>query len=154
MLVVAKTQCKGIKKDGDQCSRMVDGDYCYQHQPEGQGNASNKVNATKEKAAAMLADPTIRTKKEVWKTCNIDESTLYRWLNDQEFIDKINSKIDKYTDRELSEVWKSLIYNATVERDTKAIKLFFEMKGKYKQDIDLSVNQLPDINLVRGVGDE
>ena len=145
-------RCEGTTAEGNRCQRVAqeDSDYCYQHKQKDAENRRNDKKAVKEKAAAMLADPTIRTKKEVYTTLNIPESTFYDWMNDQDFIDTINSKIDKYTDRELSNVWKSLIHNAVNERDTKAIKLFFEMKGKYKQEIDIGVKELPSINLVRG----
>ena len=145
-------RCKGTTAEGNRCQRVAQegSDYCYQHKEKDAENRRNDKKAVKEKAAAMLADPTIRTKKEVYTTLNIPESTFYDWMNDQDFIDTINSKIDKYTDRELSNVWKSLIHNAVNERDTKAIKLFFEMKGKYKREIDIGVKELPSINLVRG----
>ena len=147
-------RCKGTTKDGSRCKREAqeEFDYCYQHSGETKENGRNKPDGLKEKAASMLADPTIRTKKEIYTTLDIPESTFYRWMDSQKFIDMVNEKIDKYTDRELAEVWKSLIKEAKMG-DTRAIKLFFELKGKYKQEIDIGVKELPTINLVRGSGE-
>ena len=151
-------RCKGKTEDGSRCKREIadDEEYCYQHRTEGEQNKENRTNSKeilKEKAAEMLANPDITTNQQVYESLDIPQSTFYDWMNKQEFIDRINKKIDKYTDRETAKVWKSLIKEAK-NGDVRAIKLFFEMKGKYKQDIDLNVNQLPDINLVRGGGDE
>ena len=147
-------RCKGTTKDGSRCKREAqeESDYCYQHKPSNKENRRKSKDARKIKAAEMLADPTVSSKREVYETLNIPESTFYDWMNKQEFIDMINEKIDKYTDRELAEVWKSLIKEAKMG-DTRAIKLFFELKGKYKQEIDIGVKELPTINLVRGSGE-
>ena len=144
-------RCKGTTKDGSRCKREAQegSDYCYQHKPSNKENRRKSKDATKIKAAEMLADPTVSSKRKVYETLNIPESTFYDWMNKQEFIDMVNEKIDKYTDRELAEVWRSLIKEAKTG-DTRAIKLFFELKGKYKQEIDIGVKELPSINLVRG----
>ena len=89
------------------------------------------LDGIKHKAAEMLANPEIRTKKEVWKQVDIAESTLYNWMKDKDFIELVNKKVEKYTDQALPEVWAALIDKAT-SGDTQAIKLFFEMKDKYR----------------------
>ena len=146
-----KIQCSHIKENGKQCGNKKlkeniprdkrENWKCHQHRESSKENKANRRNSRgllKEKAAEMLANPEITTNKEVYTSLGIPESTFYDWMNDQEFIDLVNAKVDKFTDRELPDVWAALIYNATVERDTKAIKLFFEMKGKYKQNIDVT----------------
>jgi len=94
------------------------------------GKPDLNYKVVKEKAAEMLANPDIRTKKEISDELEIAESTLYSWLRDEDFIEKVNSKIDKYTDAKTAEVWQALIDRA-VDGDIPAIKLFFEMKEKY-----------------------
>lgn len=100
----------------------------------------------------MVANPEITTNKEVYETLDISEATFYRWKNEQEFIDMVNNKIDKYTDQALPDVWDALIKQAK-EGNTNAIKLYFELKNKYKQRVELGVDKLPTINLIRGNND-
>lgn len=97
---------------------------------DGQNYISSKLSV-KEQAAEMLADPSITTDQEIIDSIDVSRGTFYRWKNDQEFIDLVNSKIDKYTDRETAKVWKALIKEAQ-KGDPRSVKLFFEMKGKYK----------------------
>jgi AcrR family transcriptional regulator len=61
------------------------------------------------------------------KEAGVPPRTFYRWLKDKRYIDYINSKLDQYTDSELSEVWKALIMQCK-RGNIQAIKLFFEMK--------------------------
>ena len=116
-------------------------------------NKTNSKQAVKEKAAEMVANPEITTNKEIWQSLDISKSTFYRWKDEQEFIDMVNEKVDKYTDQALPDVWESLIEEAT-SGSVRAQKLYFEMKNKYKQRVELGVNELPTINLVRGNKDE
>ena len=116
-------------------------------------NESKIKESTKEKAAEMVANPEITTNKEIYKSLDISEATFYRWKNEQEFIDMVNNKIDKYTDQALPDIWNALIKKAE-SGNTNAIKLYFEMKNKYKQHVSLDIESLPTINLVRGTEDE
>lgn len=74
---------------------------------------------------------------ELLKQLGIGRTTFYRWMDDPEYIQYINALIDKYTDSELSTVWKALIEQCK-NGNTQAIKLYFELKGKYKQALDIS----------------
>ena len=47
----------------------------------------------------------------------------------------INGLIDKNTDKELAYAWQCLI--GRMEKDTNAIRLFFELKDKYRQRLEL-----------------
>jgi hypothetical protein len=69
-----------------------------------------------------------RTKEAKMKEAGVPHRTFYRWMRDKRFIDYLNSKLDQYTDGELAEVWKALIYQCK-RGNVKAIELFFEMKG-------------------------
>lgn len=97
---------------------------------DGQNYISSKLSV-KEKATEMLADPNITTDQEIIDSIDVSRGTFYRWKNDQDFIDLVNSKIDKYTDRETAKVWEALMKKAE-DGDTRAIKLFFEMKNQYR----------------------
>ena len=94
-------------------------------------NKTNSKQAVKEKAAEMVANPEITTNKEIWQSLDISKSTFYRWKDEQEFIDMVNEKVDKYTDQALPDVWESLIEQAT-SGSVQAQKLYFEMKDKYR----------------------
>lgn len=93
-------------------------------------------NKKQREAAEMLANPDISVNKsEIAERVGVGRSTLYRWLKDSKFIKYVDSLIDSYTDAELGTVWKALIKRCA-EGDTQAIKLYFELKGKYKQQIE------------------
>lgn len=101
---------------------------------------SNKINLTadQKKMAEMLANPDITgTKSEFCEEVGVNRVTLWKWLKKKEFTDYVSELIDKYTDAELGTVWKALI-NKCSSGDVAAIKLYFEVKGKYKQQIDIS----------------
>ena len=97
----------------------------------------------------LFVDPSIETITEIAEKGNVCRSTIYGWLDDDNFRRALDKKIDTYTDSEMANIWKSLVRKAQAG-DTQAIKLYFEMKNKYKQQIDISVTELPNINLVRG----
>ena len=100
-------------------------------------NKTNSKQAVKEKVAEMVANPEITTNKEIWQSLDISKSTFYRWKDEQEFIDMVNSKVDKYTDQALPDVWESLIEQAT-NGSVQAQKLYFEMKDKYRDRKEIS----------------
>ena len=100
-------------------------------------NKTNSKQAVKEKAAEMVANPEITTNKEIWQSLDISKSTFYRWKDEQEFIDMVNEKVDKYTDQALPDVWESLIEQAT-NGSVQAQKLYFEMKDKYRDRKEIS----------------
>ena len=102
-----------------------------------QSTRTSVPDGIKHKAADMLANPEIKTKLEVAEACGINESTLYGWLKKESFIKLVNKKLDKYTDKALPEVWDALIEKAK-GGDTQAIKLYFEMKNKYKDRKEIS----------------
>lgn len=73
-----------------------------------------------------------RPKVEKIKAAGLTEQVFYRWMKDERFINYINNQIDKYTNAEISEVWKALVRKCKM-LDVPAIKLFFEMKGMYSE---------------------
>lgn len=97
------------------------------------------LSETQIKMAEMLADPECgsRTISEICEEIGINRSTYYKyWRNSENFRNYVNELIEKYTDSELAAVWRALI-GRCMDGDISAIKLFFEMKGKYKQQVQL-----------------
>ncbi len=106
----------------------------------GQKCTKSRLTKKQREAAEMLANPDVScTKTRLCETVGVSRSVFYKWLKDSEFISYVNSLIDTYTDAELGSVWKALIHRCVVG-DVQAIKLYFELKGKYKQQIEHSGN--------------
>jgi AcrR family transcriptional regulator len=90
--------------------------------------------------ARILADPSeTRTIKAICESIGLPRRTFYNWYGRKEFVDFVNSLVEKYTDAELSGVWGALARKAKTG-DTHAMKLFFELKGKYKQIQEINHN--------------
>lgn len=106
-------------------------------------------------AAQILADPSeTRTIKAICEDIGLPRRTFYNWVGRKEFVDFVNSLIDKYTDAELAAVWGALSRKARTG-DTHAMKLFFEMKGKYKEikEINHNFDNLSDEELDKRLQD-
>lgn len=87
--------------------------------------------------AELLASPEFNgTNKELYEAIGISHDTFYKWIKDPDILNYAGELIDKYTDAELSRVWKALINRCAIG-DVQAIKLYFELKGKYKQSVDV-----------------
>lgn len=94
-----------------------------------------KYNGKKKLLAESLADPEFTgTIGELCRQVGIARSTYYKWLDDPEYRQYLQDLIDKYTDSELPAMWKTLIRKG-VSGDVSAMKLYFELKGKYKQQV-------------------
>lgn len=107
------------------------------------------------KVAEMLANPDFQgTKTDILREAGVPRSTFYRWLREnQEFTDYVTELVEKYTDGELAFVWKALTGKCQ-SGDVSAIKLYFELKGKYKLNVDIdSSPKLSEIfNQIGGEG--
>lgn len=96
-----------------------------------------EFNGKKKEMAEKLANPDFTgTIGELCKSVGIARSTFYKWTDDPEYRQYIDKLIEKYTDSELSAAWKALI-NRALSGDVPALKLYFELKGKYKQNVTL-----------------
>lgn len=92
------------------------------------------------KMAEMLANPEneCASISEMCRELGISRNTYYsRWLQDVKFTEYVDKLITRYTDAQLAEVWRALIKQC-VSGNVNAIKLFFELKGRYRQQIDVS----------------
>lgn len=111
---------------------------------------SEKANITpkQKKVAEMLADfceP--MTYSEIIEESKISKATFNKWIGDRNFTEYTNSLVEKYTDIELCQVYKALCKKAK-SGDVSAMKLFFEMKGKYKNQVEFSgdITFIDDVN--------
>ncbi len=88
---------------------------------------------TRKQANAMpfLVNPKYKTYEEVAEAADVSERAIYKWLNDEKFVEALNREVEKYTDGETARVWKALVREAA-DGDVSAIKLFFELKNKYR----------------------
>ena len=93
------------------------------------------LKGKKLKMAEMLANPEFTgTNKDIYETIGISHDTFYKWIKDESVIKYTENLINKYTDGELGAVWKALLKKCR-SGDIQAIKLYFELKGKYGNGI-------------------
>lgn len=101
---------------------------------------SERLTAKQLQMAEMLANPEseYKTVSDMCRELGISRNTYYsKWLQDKKFTEYVDKLITRYTDSELADVWRALIKQCTAG-NVNAIKLFFELKGKYRQQIDVS----------------
>lgn len=97
-----------------------------------------KVKGKKREIAEKLASPEFNGNiSELCREYSVARSTLYRWFDDSNFTGYLDFLVEKYTDSELANAWKALVKKAN-SGNVEALKLFFEMKGKYKQTVNLN----------------
>lgn len=114
-----------------------------------------EIRGKKLKMAEMLANPEFTgTNKELYETVGISHQTFYKWIKEDAVIAHAEMLINKYTDAELSAVWKALLLKCK-SGDVQAIKLYFELKGKYNQAMKLSGEAIVKIvDDIPGDGDD
>lgn len=97
------------------------------------GQNHTYANLTKKQinALPLFVDPSITSITKIAEELGVARSTIYSWLDDEEFKTAVDKKIEKYTDSQEAHIWKSLI-NKAKDGNVRAIKLYFEMKNKYK----------------------
>lgn len=98
---------------------------------------SNKYRPTGKKmlVAKYLADPEFQGSiTDLCLKVGVARSTFYDWIGNEDFRAYVDELIDRYTDSELSRVWKALM--RLIDRgNIQAIKLYFELKGRYKEGV-------------------
>jgi hypothetical protein len=99
-----------------------------------------KFSGKKVEVAELLTNPNeILSITEVCSRAGISRNTFYRWMDNPDYRDYINKLIDSYTDSENANIWKALI-NKAVSGDVAAQKLYFELKDKYRNKVEMSGN--------------
>ena len=106
------------------------------------------LTGKKLKAAEMLANPAVQlSKTDISKELNIAYSTLWRWLQDPEFMEAVEKLVLIHANSELSNAWNCLIKR--MPKDTAAIKLFFELTGRYTQQVETTIKESPFSGLTK-----
>ena len=94
-----------------------------------------KPTGKKLKMAQALANPDCQQSiTDLCKEVGVARTTFYDWIGDNQFRVYVDELIERYTDSELSRVWKALMRKID-KGDMQAIKLYFELKGKYKEGV-------------------
>ena len=97
---------------------------------------NREITSKQKKMAEMLVNPEFEGNiTELCEICGVARSTFYKWMRNEEFTKYLDEQIDLYTNSELSAIWKSLIKKCK-QGDVAAIKLYFELKDKYKMNIE------------------
>lgn len=100
-----------------------------------------KVTGKKRKLAEMLCDPDNNmTITELCNVVGVSRQTFYNWQRDTSFNGYVEFLIDSFTDSELPRAWKKLVKRAVVDGNIDALKLFFSMKDKYKEELNIKGN--------------
>lgn len=105
------------------------------------------VKGKKRKLAEMLCNPdNDMTITQLCEKVGVSRQTFYNWQKDASFNGYVEFLIDSFTDSELPSAWKALVKKAK-GGSVEALKLFFEMKGKYKSQVEanLNVHKLEDL---------
>lgn len=95
----------------------------------------------------------IHTQKEFASQYDVHESTLSQWKNDPTFMNGVEHLRRSHLDRELSDIYESLIQNAK-EGDPRSIKMAFKMAGRWDEDPEVetaedeSPEDMSDLKLV------
>ena len=98
------------------------------------------VKGKKRKLAELLVNPDCDlTVTEICKQIKVSRQSFYNWQQEADFKGYIEFLIENYTDSELPRAWKSLIKKIG-EGNVEAMKLFFTLKDKYKEKIEIGSN--------------
>lgn len=98
------------------------------------------VKGKKRKLAEMLCNPDNNMSiTELCQTVGVSRQTFYNWQRDASFNGYVEFLIDSFTDSELPAAWKSLVKKMKTG-NVEALKLFFEMKGKHKEELNIKGN--------------
>ena len=98
------------------------------------------MTGKKRKLAEMLCDPDNNmTITELCNVVGVSRQTFYNWQRDTSFNGYVEFLIDSFTDSELASAWKALIKKAKTG-NVEALKLYFEMKGKHKEELNINGN--------------
>lgn len=93
------------------------------------------VRGKKRKMAELLANPECDLSvTEMCRQIGVSRQSFYIWQQERDFKGYVEWLIENYTDSELANAWRALVKKANTG-NVEALKLFFELKGKYKQEI-------------------
>lgn len=117
-------QCEGVRKIATDCNNK--GFY-----PQVKG----KKRTIAEEITSPWFDGNITA---LCQRYSINRSTYYRWMReDAAFKGYCEWLIEEYTDAETAKAWRQLIKRID-KGDLDAISLFFKLKGKFVEKVDIS----------------
>ena len=89
-----------------------------------------------------LANP--ENKGNIKKACEsvkMARAQYYEWVrNSPAFRAALDEIVSKFADAHLPEVWQALADSCIEEHDPKAMKLYFELTGRYQKNVNVSGN--------------
>lgn len=92
------------------------------------------------------------TLEDICLEFDIAKETLYGWLSDERFREYMDMVLNGRTFSAMTGVWKSLL-DQCGEGNIQAIKLYFELKGKYRGEktvvSDTAIQIIDDIPKVK-----
>ena len=101
-------------------------------------NSLRGLTGKKRHLAEILVNPDFDGSiSDACTEAGISRTTFYNWLRDPKFKGALDAAIDDYSDSELAHIWRALIKKAE-SGSVEAAKLYFELKGKYKQQVNIS----------------
>lgn len=93
------------------------------------------VKGKKRKIAEALVDPDDeRNVTALCKDFKISRTTFYNWQKDADFLGYIDFLIDSFTTSIIPKAWKEIAKKIN-KGNMDAIRMLFEIKGKYKQEV-------------------
>lgn len=93
------------------------------------------VKGKKRKLAEALVDPDDeRNITELCKDFKISRTTFYNWQKDTDFLGYVDFLIDSFTTSIIPKAWKEIAKKIN-QGNMDAIRMLFEIKGKYKQEV-------------------
>ncbi len=93
------------------------------------------------KLAEMLCNPdNDMTVTAMCKELKVSRQTFYNWQKNMSFNGYVEFLIESFTDSELPRAWKTLVRRAVEDGNIDALKLFFSMKDKYKEELNVKGN--------------
>lgn len=87
-------------------------------------------------AAALAALPPGGEVGGLLAEMGVRESVYRGWLRDEAFVREVERAAEAGADAALPRVWQALVAKCE-NGDTAAIKLYFELKGRYRQSVDV-----------------
>lgn len=103
--------------------------------------SAGRLSAKQRALAEAIANPEVaNTIVAACEYAGVNRTSYYEWMRDcPEFVAHAEYLIDKYTDGQLGPIYKALCNKARAG-NVPAIRLFFEVKGRLKKELDLNIS--------------
>lgn len=75
------------------------------------------------------------------RAVKMDRTQHYEWVrNSPAYRDALEQQTRRFADAGLSEVWQALIDTCVEDHDSKAMKLYMELTGRYQNNVNVTGN--------------